>query len=483
MHRALQEIRVESGDTIIVGLSGGVDSLALAILSSQVASTLNLRVVAGHYDHGIRSLASRKKECKIVEVQTSKLGLLLQRECAVTNFFKTRQKKCGESLEHIARQYRYAFLFKLAKCYRARGILVAHHMDDNIETAFMRFLEGSKNIFGIPYRNGIVIRPFININRTELRKFVKSSGLPVFDDPSNKDEKILRNRIRNLIPIIKSTVPSAWGKFSLSDNFREKVIENFEAEVSSKLSWTYFVDNKNGSYYRVSGVVFWATDKTVRVSTLYRGFNAVLGSSLYGRYNRPRINSSFFSPLLKDIPLTDGFIEGHGVRIDYSRVYVRIKRLFKKENSTLGTVVQQSQRRYLLTIRNAPTNNKEHYINKNFPWQVTVAKVENVLEGDVIIGNRFPITIRSVIQGDIILTGLGHKKVTKFYSEWKIPINNRCLIPIVLDSKGVYAIAGSAMDLPIIYRNAGNRKDNGDMHSLDIGNTKLVYVLRFRVGL
>ena len=55
MHRALQEIRVESGDTIIVGLSGGVDSLALAILSSQVASTLNLRVVAGHYDHGSKN--------------------------------------------------------------------------------------------------------------------------------------------------------------------------------------------------------------------------------------------------------------------------------------------------------------------------------------------------------------------------------------------------------------------------------------------
>ena len=294
MHKALKEIRAESGDTIIIGLSGGIDSSALAILSSQVASTLNLRVIAGHYDHGIRSLTSRKKECKIVELQTSRLGLLLQRESAAAGLLNSRQNKYGESIENIARQYRYAFLFKLARCYRARGILIAHHMDDTLETSFMRYLEGSKNIFGIPYRNGIVVRPFINISRSKLDQFVKSYGLPVFNDPSNKDEKILRNRIRNLIPIIKSTIPNAWGKLSLSDNFREKAIEYFETEVSSRLSWVYFVDNKNGSYYRVSGFAFWAINKTSRVAVLYRGLNAALSSGLYGRYNRPRINSSFF---------------------------------------------------------------------------------------------------------------------------------------------------------------------------------------------
>ena len=195
--------------TIVVGVSGGGDSLALALVLARLAPELKLRVVAAHYDHGVRDAASCAAERATVRRQAQCLGLQLREGSAPAGELRRRRLVTGRSLEEIARVQRYAFLLRVAAEHGACAVAVGHHRDDDLETILMRALQGSLRGGGIPRRNGLVLRPLLGVRREVLRRYVATAGLPVMEDPSNADVRMLRNRIRRLLPALEAAVPGS----------------------------------------------------------------------------------------------------------------------------------------------------------------------------------------------------------------------------------------------------------------------------------
>ncbi len=188
------------GETVLAGVSGGADSVALlhALLALRQRLGLTLHVL--HVNHGLRPEANA--EATFVEDLGLRWGVpvMVERVHLVL--------ESGESLEARARGARYAAFRRWAGALGAARVALGHTADDQAETVLMRLLEGAgpRGLAGIPPMRGRFIRPLIEIRRREIEAELKKAGLTWVEDPSNRDPKFLRNRIRHdLLPFLAAT--------------------------------------------------------------------------------------------------------------------------------------------------------------------------------------------------------------------------------------------------------------------------------------
>lgn len=173
--------------SVVIALSGGPDSAAVAVLTQEAGMTLR----AIHVDHGLQgshlmraaagALASALGiELEVVEIQTA-----------------------GTS-ETDLREARYRAL--LERVGPGETVVTGHTSDDQVETVLMNLLRGAgpRGLAGIPARRGVISRPFLNTSTAELRAVAVDRGLPFVDDPENLSPDHLRNRVRSeLIPLLE----------------------------------------------------------------------------------------------------------------------------------------------------------------------------------------------------------------------------------------------------------------------------------------
>lgn len=191
------------GDKIVIGVSGGPDSMALLFMLNSLKSELGLSLYVAHLNHKLRKDASR--DMRFVEKISRDLNLpFFSDEADIKKLAKKG------SLEEIARQERLKFLFKAAKKFKANKIALGHTKDDQAETVLMRILRGT-GLYGlraiVPRRriNGFtIIRPLIEIERAEIYKFLKKIKIKPRIDSTNFQDIYFRNKIRNqLLPALK----------------------------------------------------------------------------------------------------------------------------------------------------------------------------------------------------------------------------------------------------------------------------------------
>lgn len=196
-------------DRVLVGVSGGPDSVALltALVALRAQTRLFLRAV--YVDHGRRP-AAVQREMALVE----KLG---QRWQVPVSIARLRvPKKGGDSWEAAARAARYEALIRLARRYRCRAIALGHTQDDQAETVLMWLLRGAgtTGLSGIPpvrlsrklqkKTSTTIIRPLIQCSRREVEQYLKDNRLRPLQDQTNRSERFLRNRIRRrLLPLLE----------------------------------------------------------------------------------------------------------------------------------------------------------------------------------------------------------------------------------------------------------------------------------------
>src|SRR5258705_6249389 len=185
----------------IIAVSGGVDSVVLLDLLSVVAHELGLQLIVAHVDHGI-SLESPKVG-KLVRELTSNYGLP----------FETVELNLGpKTTETEARRARYAWLREVQQRRGAKYLVTAHHEDDQVETILLRGLRGSApaGLAGIsPRGRGGLVRPLLPFTRSELLAHVAERGLPVYEDPANRDSRHLRSWVRTtLLPLLNERLGS-----------------------------------------------------------------------------------------------------------------------------------------------------------------------------------------------------------------------------------------------------------------------------------
>jgi tRNA(Ile)-lysidine synthase len=203
MHRFIsQHTMIEDGETVLVAVSGGADSLALLYGLHALHTHLNCHLHVVHLDHGLRHDSAADAE--FVSEHAKRLGLPFTGH-AVELPHLIKQWKL--SVEAAGRRARYEFYESVCAQIGATKVALGHHRDDIAETVLMNLLRGtgSDGLKGIaPIRDGKFLRPLAAFTRQEIEAFLKSIDLLPRQDSTNTDKRYLRNRIRHeLIPLLE----------------------------------------------------------------------------------------------------------------------------------------------------------------------------------------------------------------------------------------------------------------------------------------
>ena len=194
VHAAARTIRryamLEGGETLVIGVSGGADSVALLHVLLRLAPDLALRLHVLHVDHGLREDSARDGE--FVRALGIRLGVPVD---------IVRARVAAGSIEAAARAARHGALEAAAVRVGAARIALGHTADDQAETLIMRLLEGTgvRGLAGIPPVRGRLIRPLIESRHQDAVTTLTAAGLPWIEDPSNRDVRFFRNRVRHAL--------------------------------------------------------------------------------------------------------------------------------------------------------------------------------------------------------------------------------------------------------------------------------------------
>jgi tRNA(Ile)-lysidine synthase len=186
--------------TVLVGLSGGPDSVALLDALVAVADERAIRVHAAHLDHRLRPEAAQ--DAAFCARLCAQLGVPLHTASADVAARAARDRR---GLEAAARRERYAFLRGTAAECGARFVLVGHNQDDQAETLLLRLLRGAgtRGLGAMRPRRGMVVRPLLGVSRTQILAHLQMRGQDFVLDPSNADAAFTRNRVRHeVLPVL-----------------------------------------------------------------------------------------------------------------------------------------------------------------------------------------------------------------------------------------------------------------------------------------
>lgn len=199
------------GDTVLVGLSGGADSVCLThLLQTEFPE---LRIAACHLNHGLRGAESERDEA-FVQAFCVQLGIPCYTGRAPVAEL-AGAKHCG--VEEAGREARYAFFEETARRLEAEvsgrvWVATAHTQSDQAETVLFRLVRGSagRGLGGIPPMRGRVVRPLLSVSREEVEAYCREAGLSYVTDSTNASEAYARNRIRRqVIPELRQVNPAA----------------------------------------------------------------------------------------------------------------------------------------------------------------------------------------------------------------------------------------------------------------------------------
>ena len=190
---------IDSGDKIVLGVSGGPDSTAMLICLNELSKEMSFKLTVCHINHGIRENA--KLDEKYVRDFCEKLNIPIF--ILHANVIEEAKKE-KRGVEETGRIIRYKFFEEILSKTGSNKIAIAHNKNDNVETIIMNVLRGSGTLGlkGIEAKSGKYIRPLIEISRDEIEEFTNKYN-PRHDE-SNDENEYTRNKIRNIvIPYIK----------------------------------------------------------------------------------------------------------------------------------------------------------------------------------------------------------------------------------------------------------------------------------------
>jgi len=241
-----QENLIRNGEKILVGVSGGPDSMALLHVLARLASDFAITLAAAYVNHGLRP-DEAETEKNLVETEAHKLGVdFFAGSVNVTELAKEQKI----STEHAARLLRYNFLEQTAEKIHAAKIAVAHTADDQAEEILLRLIRGTgrKGLSGMKtLRDGRVIRPFLRTPKSRLLEYLENNSIRFLHDSSNDENHFLRNRIRNELlpylagrynPDIRQTLIRTAEILQDEEAFLEKITDNIFAEIVTTTSAT-----------------------------------------------------------------------------------------------------------------------------------------------------------------------------------------------------------------------------------------------------
>lgn len=243
-------------DSIVVAVSGGMDSMALLHILICIKDAFQLKLFVAHLNHGVRG-----KEADEDAFFVRRFAL----EHHLSFFEKTEDmnayaRENGLSKEEAGRKLRYLFFEEVRRKCGAEKIAVAHNMDDQAETVLFRLMRGTglQGLSGISFQYGRIIRPLLNISRAEIEEYIIKFSIPFREDSTNQSVEYTRNRIRlELIPYIEKHFNPRIKEslYRLSKNAEEGVFlshlagyEHYLSSVICEEGWVRILRNSFTSH-------------------------------------------------------------------------------------------------------------------------------------------------------------------------------------------------------------------------------------------
>lgn len=306
---ALVDPVLRQGDRVVVAFSGGGDSTFLLWMAHHLVKLRGIEPIAAYLNHGQRPDAAEE------EAHVRKVLRSWGHPCVIGVFSRPVRK----NVEHTLRKHRYRFLQKVRRRAEARFILTAHTADDVVETLLLQIARGGGGrLPGIPWLHRRVLRPMLLLSRDEVRRALEDAGFAWYEDPSNRDPRMLRNRFREVLPLFPSPVSIARDAL-----LRQEMFRKMEARGGLALSRA-FLPSFPGSL-RLDRTVLAGYDK------------AQIALALASRF--PPLRRDFWMWGVREG--VDGFREAHGLVVwdDGGELWVGRSRRLEHRPLRVGKVV------------------------------------------------------------------------------------------------------------------------------------------------
>lgn len=394
------------GDKVLVALSGGADSVSLLLGLLEIKDIFNLQIEAAHVNHLLRGQDS-EHDMNFVESLCQKLGIKLY---VLKKDIKEYSKIHKCSCEDAGRRVRYEFISTI----NADKIATAHTKDDNGENFFISALRGTR-IMGIPPVRGKIIRPLINIQKSEIYEYLKEKNQDFCVDKTNFSDDYFRNKVRlNLIPYINKEF-----KIDIADSLENNLDIIYEESCFINSEAEKFIENY--CEIKQSKITAELNDfnklHTALKRRILRNLYYKITDSGYISY----IHADSIIRLAKDgktgkkLPLC----KNTEAEISYGKLII------KKSENISG---------YLYTMKLEDS------------LEIDEAQIKLTLsckkQGiDFFYSDETEFSVRTRQNGDrLSLKNKHHKKLSDFFTDKKIPLDFRDKMPIVCDSLGICAV-------------------------------------------
>lgn len=417
---------LSGGETVIVGLSGGPDSVCLLHVLHGLSEKLRLTLHAVYVNHNLRP-EEVPAEIALCEGLCAKLGVQLQ----VKSVDVRGHAAAGRlNLHEAARQLRYQAFDEAAFTVNAGRIALGHNADDQAETLFMRLMRGAgpRGLAGIPPVRGRIIRPLIDIPRPDIERYLADAGITYFTDSSNLKTHYFRNAIRReLMPVIRRLAPSAvTAMLHTMDILREEE-RYFEILVTKTLM--KMISRKTEKRIELFMLPMESMEIVLLRRVLRRAISETRGLSGIGF-----VHIEDIMRLVKEGTSGDRIYLPRGIRVirEYSLLVITAEPpavLLQAEVQGPGDVVLREAG---LVLRIGIDE------SEGAPPEGRYAVV---LDADKV---RFPLTVRRRRDGDFFFPlGFGkRKKLQDFFVDEKVPRDERDAVPVVESSGDIVWVAG-----------------------------------------
>jgi tRNA(Ile)-lysidine synthase len=413
--------------SLLLGVSGGPDSLAMLNLFCNLSKELNIEIAAAHLDHNFRKESAA--EADFVEKFVEKKGIKLFRK---SENLPVIIKKKNISAEAAARKIRFDFFRNIIEKYNYDGLALAHHRDDQAETILLNLFRGTglKGLSGIQAKVVIqklnVIHPMLSFSKKEILNYCQKHKLEPCFDSSNEQSIYSRNIIRNeIFPIVENKINDK-AREVISRNSKIIAAENEFLEKLTIQKYEEIFKEKND-------------DRIIIDFDKLKKINQVLQRRLY-RFIYNKLNDNlddlYFDHILEIEKLISNQQTGRGIDIASGiRVEISYSNLifFKKNNRQTNTVFQPKE----IEIEETIKINEIYSIYSNILRKKEFSFNENPRQAAFDFDKlKSPLKIRSRNPGDMLVPlGMsGHKKVKDILIDEKVPKNLRKNVPIITDA-------------------------------------------------
>lgn len=398
---------IDAGDRVLLGLSGGADSVALFRVLITLMPELDFTLACAHINHSLRETAERdmlfcEKLCREAEISFFSRTVDIKREARAS----------GMSDEAYARNVRYEFFASLG----FDKIATAHNRNDVAETLLFNFMRGASlsGLGGIPYKRDNIIRPLLDVKKSDVVDFCKENGYEFVTDETNLEELYTRNKIRlDLIPKIEE-------KFN--PNFINVAAKNAgmlreDGEFMDRLAAAEY----NGEI-EINKLLGLEKPIARRVLQLHWRARTKSNDNLSSVYMDDMLEICAKGHTGKGIDLPGGFV----ARCEYGRL------LIEKNSEKISFC----HKIYPGQVLNIPEIGKNILISKC------------IEKADFYLYENASLVVRSKMPGDVFypLGMTGKKKLSDFFTDKKIPKKERERIPVLVCGESIVAVGNMRTD-------------------------------------